>query len=93
MLGAPSPAVSDLSLWTVAARAKRSVVRVGEPSGFVAWANRGAALVVAAGAYRRGEELALEQGTRSWVGAVVRVDGERELALLRVEDASIGPAL
>jgi hypothetical protein len=86
------PAGTELTLRNHATRAARSVVAVGETTGFVAWASNGLSLVLTtrpADGWQTGDDRAVvvTSGTSDYDGKLVRTDPRTGLGLVRVEDA------
>jgi hypothetical protein len=94
---AAAPAGAELALTTHAARAARSVVTVGESTGFVAWTANGLSLVLTmrpAGGWQTGDDrqVVVTSGTTDYEGKLVRSDPRTGLGLVRVE-GDLGRAL
>jgi hypothetical protein len=85
-----APAGTELTLTTHAARAARSVLTVGETTGFVAWTTNGLSLVLTVrpgDGWQTGEDrqVVVTSGTTDHEGKLVRSDPRTGLGLVRVE--------
>jgi hypothetical protein len=95
--GPLAPTSSDLALGAIASRTSRSVVRVGEAAGFVAWTSRALTLVVTArppGGWVTGPDrhVTVTRGARELDGKLVRADPRSGLGLVRVQ-GEVAPPL
>jgi hypothetical protein len=88
--GPLAPTSSDLALGTIAARGARSVVSVGDATGFVAWTANGLSLVLTARPANGWEtdpdrSVRVGLGARELDGKLVRTSARSGLGLVRVQ--------